>query len=134
VRPDAAVVAVPNHAHVPVGLACVQHGVHVLVEKPLAPTVAEGRLLVDAAKAAGVICCVGHHRRFDPAVVGAKRLLEGIGPLLNASVMWRVQPSGAAAVLTFMPLLHPWWYITFVIMHTENRGWGVCEGGAGGGG
>ena len=93
VKPDAAVLAVPNHLHVPVGLQCVAHGVHVLVEKPLAPTVAEGKELVDAAQAKGVLVAVGHHRRFDPAVRGAKRLLdpdaeEGIGQLLNASVMW----------------------------------------------
>lgn len=93
VQPDAAVIAVPNHLHVPVGLQCVEHGVNILVEKPLAPTVAEGRQLVEAAEAKGVIVAVGHHRRFDPAVVATKRLMnpaneDGIGPLLNASVMW----------------------------------------------
>ena len=93
VKPDAAVLAVPNHVHVPVGLQCLEHGVHILVEKPLAPSVAEGKQLVDAAAAKNLIVAVGHHRRFDPAVVGAKRLVdpdsvEGIGPLLNASVMW----------------------------------------------
>ncbi len=93
VKPDAAVLAVPNHLHVPVGLQCVAHGVHIMVEKPLAPTVAEGRELVDAAREHGVLLAVGHHRRFDPSVTGARRLLDpvcedGIGQLLNASVMW----------------------------------------------
>eukprot|EP01044_Picomonas_judraskeda_P003329 COSAG03_NODE_272_length_9583_cov_5.194538_7_plen_369_part_00 len=96
VQPDAAVLAVPNHLHVPLGLLCVAHGVHILVEKPLAPTLAEGRKLVDAAREQGVLLVVGHHRRFDPSVTGAKRLLdpgceEGIGQLLNASVMWAIR-------------------------------------------
>ena len=55
VQPDAAVLAVPNHLHVPLGLLCVAHGVHILVEKPLAPTLAEGRKLVDAAREQGVL-------------------------------------------------------------------------------
>lgn len=93
VKPDAAVLAVPNHLHVPVGLQCVEHGVHILVEKPLAPTTVEGKKLVDAARERGTIVAVGHHRRFDPSVATAKHLLDpdyedGIGQLLNASVMW----------------------------------------------
>ena len=95
-RPDAAVVAVPNHLHVELGLLCVKYGCHMLVEKPLAPSVEEGRRLVEAAEAAGLLLVVGHHRRFDPSVVAARSCMDpsspdGIGPLHNASVIWALR-------------------------------------------
>jgi predicted dehydrogenase len=66
---DAAVVAVPTDLHVPVSTELLAMGKHVLVEKPIARTVADARFLVGAARDAGKILMVGHVERFNPAVV-----------------------------------------------------------------
>ena len=65
---DAAVVAVPTRFHMEVGLAALAQGLHVLVEKPIATNLEEGRRLVDAAQAAQRVLAVGHIERFNPAV------------------------------------------------------------------
>lgn len=75
----AAIVATPNGAHVSVGLDCVARGIGVLVEKPIADTVAEARRLCDAAAAANVPLLVGHQRRHSPHVRHARQLIgEGV--------------------------------------------------------
>ncbi|MGE0814745.1 MAG: Gfo/Idh/MocA family oxidoreductase [Vicinamibacterales bacterium] len=73
---DAATIAVPTEAHVAVGLGLVERGVHVLVEKPLARTVAEADALIAAAAARGVRLAVGHTERFNPAVEAARAHLH----------------------------------------------------------
>src|SRR5476651_2776793 len=56
---DAVTIAAPTHLHHEVALACIAHGVHILVEKPIASTVEEGREIVAAAGHAGVTLMVG---------------------------------------------------------------------------
>jgi predicted dehydrogenase len=73
---DVAVVAVPTKAHAAVAERCLTAGVHVLVEKPIAGSVAEGDRLVSAAAAAGVTLAVGHIERFNAAVAELPRLLD----------------------------------------------------------
>ena len=53
-------------------LHCIRHGVHVLVEKPIAPSVAEGRAIIAAARHTGVRLMVGHVERFNPTVEAIK--------------------------------------------------------------
>jgi predicted dehydrogenase len=65
---DAVVVATPPSTHVPLALAAIRAGKHVLVEKPLAPTTVGGRALVDGAANAGVVLMVGHTFEYNPAV------------------------------------------------------------------
>jgi predicted dehydrogenase len=69
---DAMTVAAPTHLHRDVALACIERGVHVLVEKPIASTVEEGNEIIDAARRAGVTLMVGHVERFNPAVEAIK--------------------------------------------------------------
>jgi predicted dehydrogenase len=64
---DAACVAVPTEKHHEVVLACLEAGVHVLVEKPLARTLAEADGLLALAKQKGLVLQVGHLQRFNPA-------------------------------------------------------------------
>ena len=65
---DAVVVATPPSTHVPLALAAIEAGKHVLVEKPLALTTEGARTLVTAAAAAGVVLMVGHTFEYNPAV------------------------------------------------------------------
>ncbi|MEU7719535.1 Gfo/Idh/MocA family protein [Streptomyces tibetensis] len=67
-RPDALVVAVPNHAHLPVCREALGAGVPVCVEKPLALTAAEGSLLEELARRCGVPLMTAFHRRYNAAV------------------------------------------------------------------
>ena len=73
---DAVVIAAPTTAHVDLAHAAIERGLAVLVEKPLAASVADAQGIVDAAAVAGVPVQVGHVERFNPAVLELGRLLE----------------------------------------------------------
>lgn len=73
---DAVSVAVPTSAHHAVVSACLAAGAHVLVEKPIAVTVAEARDLIEQAARRGRVLQVGHIERFNP-VIRAVRPLVG---------------------------------------------------------
>ena len=73
---DAVVIAAPTTAHVPLALAAIEHGIAVLVEKPLAATTDEAMRIVAAARAARVPVQVGHVERFNPAVLELGRLID----------------------------------------------------------
>jgi len=64
---DAVCVAAPTEHHHAVVRACLAAGVHVLVEKPLARTLAEADELLELARAKGLVLQVGHLQRFNPA-------------------------------------------------------------------
>jgi predicted dehydrogenase len=64
---DAALIALPNHLHAAVGTRLLEAGRHVLIEKPMATTVAECDRLIDAARASGAVLGVAMVRRFSPA-------------------------------------------------------------------
>ena len=74
---DAVVVAAPTHLHHSVALDCIDAGVNLLVEKPIAPTVDEGREIVAAARRKGVKLMVGHVERFNPTVQAIKQAITG---------------------------------------------------------
>jgi predicted dehydrogenase len=73
---DAVSLAVPTPLHHPIGRALLEHGIHVLVEKPIATTVAEARELIDVARAHGCTLQVGHLERFNPAILAAAGRLK----------------------------------------------------------
>lgn len=72
---DAVTIAAPTHLHHQIALKCIARGLHVLVEKPIASTVEEGREIIAAARKAGVTLMVGHVERFNPAVKAIKDAL-----------------------------------------------------------
>jgi UDP-N-acetylglucosamine 3-dehydrogenase len=74
---DAVTIAAPTHLHHEIALACIARGIHILVEKPVASTVEEGREIVTAARHAGVTLMVGHVERFNPAVAAIKQAISG---------------------------------------------------------
>jgi len=73
---DAVCIAVPTKLHHAVGMACLQAGVHVLIEKPIAASIAEAESLVNAAAETGCILQVGHIERFNPAFQELSKVLK----------------------------------------------------------
>lgn len=73
---DAALLVLPHHLHHPVGMACLEAGKHVLMEKPLANTEQECLELIAAADKAQRVLMVAYVMRFHPLVVRLKELLE----------------------------------------------------------
>jgi predicted dehydrogenase len=65
---DAVVIGTPNALHAAQAIAFLEAGKHVLVEKPMAPTVAEADAMVAAARGAGAFLMVAHCWRFHPDV------------------------------------------------------------------
>jgi len=90
-RPDVEVVLVctPPDSHAEIAVAALDRHRHVLVEKPLARSVAEAKPIVAAAHAAlahGVVCAVGFNYRYHPAIQQARRWVDedAIGELMFA--------------------------------------------------
>jgi len=75
-RPDGVILATPNTLHVQGALACIARGIAVLVEKPVADTLAEALRLVDAVERSGVPVLVGHHRRHSAAMAAAREAID----------------------------------------------------------
>jgi predicted dehydrogenase len=65
---EAATVSVPNEHHRAIGIECLDAGLDILVEKPLAMNVDDAMALTEAADAADSVLQVGHIERFNPAV------------------------------------------------------------------
>jgi predicted dehydrogenase len=65
---DAAIIAAPTSLHEQIGCAFLESGADVLIEKPIAETLAGAQRLIDAAQRNGRILQVGHIERFNPAV------------------------------------------------------------------
>jgi predicted dehydrogenase len=75
-RVDAVTIAVPTSSHVDVALPFVEAGVAVLVEKPIASSLAEADRLLAAAARRGTLLAAGHTERFNPAVAAALPLVR----------------------------------------------------------
>jgi predicted dehydrogenase len=74
-KPDAVSIAVPTVMHEKVGMAALEAGAHVLMEKPIAATVEEGQRLIAKAQTTGLQLMVGHIVRFNPAIQALKQKL-----------------------------------------------------------
>ncbi len=73
---DAVCIAVPTLLHHSVGMTCLQAGVHVLIEKPIAASISEAESLVNAAAQSHCILQVGHIERFNPAFQELSKVLK----------------------------------------------------------
>jgi predicted dehydrogenase len=84
-NPDVASVTVPTRLHEAVALEAIDSGVHVLVEKPLAPTIEAAVRIIEAAARRGVKLAVGHIERFNPAVmeIGQRLRRQELGRLFQ---------------------------------------------------
>jgi predicted dehydrogenase len=73
---EAVIIAVPTTAHESVALAAIERGVHILIEKPIAPSLEAADRIVKAADAAGVLVQIGHVERFNAALRACEPYLE----------------------------------------------------------
>jgi predicted dehydrogenase len=71
---DAVSLAIPTVDHARVGIDLLEHGIDVLVEKPIASAVEQAQALIDTARSQNRVLQVGHVERFNPVVAAATRL------------------------------------------------------------
>src|SRR5882757_6745861 len=86
-RADAVSVAVPTAEHAEIGCRLMEMGLDVLVEKPMAKTLAEADALLESAKRHRRVLQVGHVERFNPAVLAVE-------PILNHPLFFEVHRLG----------------------------------------
>lgn len=121
-KPDGVVLASPNALHVPQALQCLAAGLPILLEKPIATSVAQGRELVAAAAAQQARVLIGHHRAHSPILASARELIASgqLGRLV--AVMgsatfckpdqyfldgpWRSQPGGGPIQINMIHEVH----------------------------
>ena len=63
-QPDAVTISVPTSSHLEIALDVIQRGIHLLIEKPIASNIEEGKRIISAAEEANVKLTVGHIERF----------------------------------------------------------------------
>jgi len=86
-KPDVVFNCTVPEAHMPVTLTALEHGCHVLGEKPLADSIENARRMIAAAAEAGRVFAVIQNRRFDPQIRRLKHFLESgaIGPITTVN-------------------------------------------------
>lgn len=89
-RLDAVSVCLPNFLHAPVAIAALETGRHVLCEKPLARTVAEGEQIAAAVERSGRVFMMALNNRFRPDMLALKALIEagGLGEIYYGKSGW----------------------------------------------
>jgi predicted dehydrogenase len=96
---DLVVIASPNRTHTPLALDAIARDLHVVVDKPFAPNIAEGRRVIAAADKRGVMLTVFHNRRWDGDFLTVQRLIADgeLGKLFRFESRfdrWRPVPRG----------------------------------------
>jgi predicted dehydrogenase len=109
----AAVIATPDFAHREVAVACAQQGLDLLVEKPLATTVADAEAIIAAAHEVGGRIMVGFENRWNPRFLTVKRLLgtEASGPVVAQQVSLNDTIYVPTRMLSWAAKSSPAWFL-----------------------
>ncbi len=83
-EPLDAVLVLTSGSHAPIAVAAAERGMHILVEKPMCFSVAEGEEMIAAADRAGVTLMVGYNKRYDPAYL---RLVDEVRTLKDLRLL-----------------------------------------------
>jgi len=73
---DAAIIALPHALHATAAISCLEKGVHILCEKPIATNTADAEAMIQGAEKAGKILQVGYFRRFFRATRAIKQIID----------------------------------------------------------
>lgn len=117
-KPDGVILATPNALHVSGAIACLERGIPVLVEKPVADSFHAAQELIKAQARTQVPVLVGHHRRHSSYLDGARKAIQGglLGRLvaINCTALfykpdsyfangpWRTQPGGGPILINLV--------------------------------
>lgn len=95
-RPDVVHILTPPQSHKELSIQAMQAGCHVLVEKPMALSVADADEMIAASRHHLVKLAPCHNFLFDPAVMKAKRLVASgtVGQVVSVEVFWRIYRAG----------------------------------------
>ena len=129
---DGVIVSTPTEYHAPPTLAALDAGVHVLVEKPIMPTLEQAEATVAKSEEKGLNVLVGHHRRYYPLVLKAREIVQSgeLGDLVAVSGVWTARKNKsyydqdwrkkwqAGPVLT--NLIHEMDYLRFICGELES--------------
>ena len=121
-RPDGLILATPNPLHVPQALQCIDAKLPILLEKPIATTVAEGVKLVQRVEETGARVLIGHHRAHSPIMAKACEVIASgqLGQLVAvmgsatflkpdhyfADAPWRQEPGAGPILLNMIHEVH----------------------------
>ncbi len=95
-KPDLVSIAIYTDSHADFAVAAMEAGAHVFIEKPLAPTVADARRVVDCANRTGKKLVVGYILRHHPSWIEFIRLARELGPPFVMRMNLNQQSSGSA--------------------------------------
>lgn len=104
-RVHAVVIAAPTRYHHALGIKCLNAGVHVLMEKPLAVSQREAQELVECAKNNHVLLQVGHVEQYNPAWSSAHPILQAV-KRGNRSMIFAERTSGYTFRSTDIGVVH----------------------------
>jgi UDP-N-acetylglucosamine 3-dehydrogenase len=125
VRVDAVSLCTPTSTHADLGTDIVEKGVNLLVEKPIAASVASANALVQAAADSRVMLCVGHVERFNPAVQKVKEIISKgeLGELvaITARRVGAFPPQIRDANIAVDLAIHDIDIVNFIVGSTPNR-------------
>lgn len=73
---DLVIITAPNDVHFSLAKLALEHGKHVIVEKPFVTQIEQGRTLIELARQQGLLLSVFHNRRWDGDFLTVKKLIE----------------------------------------------------------
>lgn len=140
---DGIIISTPTDLHAAHAEAAAKRGWHMLIEKPVAGTLAQAEQIVETVERAGVSALVGHHRRYHPKIQALKTLLDtgGIGSPVVASMIWAVRkpdgyfnapwragPAGSPIMINLVHELDLLRYLFGDVIHVSGFGTGKLRG------
>jgi predicted dehydrogenase len=116
VEPRGVIIATPNGKHAQIAIGCLERGVAVIVEKPIADNLIDAQRICDASAKSGLPALVGHQRRYNPIVRKAKAIIDAgtLGEPVSTTVMskwlkpddyfvpWRRQKGGGPILINLI--------------------------------
>ena len=93
---DGVIIALANELHEPVGSDCARSGLHIMMEKPIAPDVDSAKKLIQSTRKNNVKLLVAHHRRFNTKINAIKDMIANgeLGNLIGISILWCMYKPG----------------------------------------